>query len=417
VPEFYQVPRARRTIAWAWLILVCALLAVQTIARAERPGGIDLTSYLLSAGALARSASPYRLATPFPYLYPPTLAFLLIPLTPLPRVAVVCLWFALGALCMIWSVRSMLIAVRPELERRPDEAAVFVALFLTFFFTVVQSNLRNGQVNFLVLALCVMASLKGPPYIRSASTSRLRSRFTRGSYGEARRSAESAIAWSLAIAIKIVPLALAPYFLLRRRWIWLLGSTGCLVILLLSPAILVGWRIADMYEEYWRVFLGSSFTRAQPLDFSVAGVIAWTLGVRVAPVVRFAVAIAVMIAIAWMDLRRTRVGVPLVLSLSKDEDPAHARRDAEAFAAYLLAIPLVSPQSEVHHLAFAFPAAVVAASGWRHGATRGAAFRTACVIAAASYILATIVTAAAGPLLCTFLIALAAAVIMVTRPQ
>jgi len=383
VPEFYQVQRARRAIAWAWLILVCALLAAQTIARAERPGGIDLTSYLLSAGALARHASPYRLATPFPYLYPPTLAFLLIPLTPLPRVAVVGLWFALGALCAIWSVRSTLIAARPELARRPDETAVFVAVFLTFFFTVVQSNLRNGQVNFLVLALCVMAALKGPPDIRLASAS----------------GARSAIAWSLAIAIKIVPLALAPYFLLRRRWIWLLGAAGCLIILLMSPAVLVGSRIVDMYEEYWRVFLSSSFTRAQPLDFSVAGAMAWTLGVRVAPAVRFAVAIAVVIAVAWMDLRRTR------------------RRDPEAFAAYLLAIPLVSPQSEVHHLAFAFPAAVVAASDWWHGAARGAAFRTTCVIAAASYVLATIVTAAAGPLLCAFLISLAAAVIMVTRPQ
>jgi hypothetical protein len=152
-----------------------------------------------------------------------------------------------------------------------------------------------------------------------------------------------------------------------------------------------------MYDEYWRVFLGSSFTRAQPLDFSVAGTIAWALRIPVAPVVRFAVAIAVIITIGWLDLRQTR------------------RRDVEAFAAYLLAIPLVSPQSEVHHLAFAFPAAVVAASEWWDGATHGAAFRAACVIAAASYLLATIVSAVSGPLLCAFLIALSAAVIMVTR--
>ena len=52
--------------------------------RALRPGGIDLTSYLLSAQALSHGASPYRLPTPFPYLYPPTLAFLLIPLTAVP---------------------------------------------------------------------------------------------------------------------------------------------------------------------------------------------------------------------------------------------------------------------------------------------------------------------------------------------
>ena len=80
-----------------WGALLAALLLQQTLVRAARPGGIDLTSYLLSAQALAHGASPYVLATPFPYLYPPTLALLLIPLALAPPVAAVVLWFALNA--------------------------------------------------------------------------------------------------------------------------------------------------------------------------------------------------------------------------------------------------------------------------------------------------------------------------------
>ena len=37
------------------------------------------------------------------------------------------------------------------------------------------------------------------------------------------------------------------------------------------------------------------------------------------------------------------------------------------FGLYLLAIPLVSPQSEVHHLAFMLPAAAIVAARWGSG--------------------------------------------------
>src|SRR5206468_10420591 len=76
-----------RAIAMAWGTLVALVLLGQTITRASRPDGIDLTSYLLSARSLLHGASPYLLPTPFPYLYPPTLALLLIPLTFVPLIA------------------------------------------------------------------------------------------------------------------------------------------------------------------------------------------------------------------------------------------------------------------------------------------------------------------------------------------
>ena len=149
-------------IAWAWVGLLAALLFVQALSRARRPGGIDLTSYLLSARTLLEGSSPYLLATPFPYLYPATLALLLIPLTFVALPIALAIWFALNGAALWWSTRRVLIHVRPELATDPSRVVVFLAVFLTFLFTIVQSNLRNGQVNFIVVALCVAAALGGP---------------------------------------------------------------------------------------------------------------------------------------------------------------------------------------------------------------------------------------------------------------
>src|SRR5262245_52503387 len=84
-----------------------AVLLAQTWTRTQRPGGIDLTSYLLSADALRHGVSPYLLPTPFPYLYPATLAFLLIPLTFVPALVALLLWFALNAGAALWSIRAL----------------------------------------------------------------------------------------------------------------------------------------------------------------------------------------------------------------------------------------------------------------------------------------------------------------------
>src|SRR5262245_45211050 len=180
---------ARLPLALGWAAVLCAVLLAQTYARAQRPNGIDLTSYLLSADVLRRGGSPYVLPTPFPYLYPATLAFLLIPLTFVPPTVAVLLWFALNVAAVVWSVRAIVLTIRPD--ARTADVAPFLAMFFTVFFTIAQSNLRNGQVNFVVLGLSVFAALR-----------------------------TSALGWSLATAMKILPLALAPYFMLRRSWQW-----------------------------------------------------------------------------------------------------------------------------------------------------------------------------------------------------
>jgi hypothetical protein len=414
----------KRALVWVWAALLCAVLFAQTHVRASRPDGIDFTSYLLSARALLHGNSPYLLATPFPYLYPATLAFLLIPLTFVPPVVALALWFALSAVAGTWSIRRVLLAARPELEQRPDDVALFLAIFFTFFFTIVQSNLRNGQVNFLVLALCAAAGIAAapaatlsvvagqlfstgagapPPARANADPSpRIRSSSARGGrrrfyfltgFGVPRYF--SAVSWALAVSIKIVPLALLPFFALRRHWTWLVASVLMIGVFCLLPVVVLGTRVLDLYEQYWRVFLASSFApRAQPLDFSLGGTVAFITGAPLTPLLRLSAAAIVLGWIVPVDGRRLHVEV------------------LRPFGLYLLAIPLVSPQSEVHHLAFMLPAAAIVAARWGSHRTMIAAG-----MAGALYLTATAVTRLNGPLYCAALIALGVALMNVSPPD
>jgi hypothetical protein len=204
--------------------------------------------------------------------------------------------------------------------------------------------------------------------------------------------AESPVFWSLAVALKIVPLALLPFFALRRHWTWLVASVLMIGVFCLLPVAVLGTRVIDLYEQYWRMFLASSFApRAQPLDFSLGGTIAFITRAPLTPLLRLSAAAIVLGWIIPVDGRRLHVEA------------------LRPFGLYLLAIPLVSPQSEVHHLAFMLPAAAIVAASWGSDASRIAA-----VVAGALYLTATAVTRLNGPLYCAALIALGVALMNVS---
>ena len=95
-------------------IVATAVLGAQTWHKAFRPGGNDLTSYLLSARALWDGQSPYGLETPFPYIYPLFLAFAIVPLAILPYGAAVIGWFAAS----VAALGAILLADEARHERR-----------------------------------------------------------------------------------------------------------------------------------------------------------------------------------------------------------------------------------------------------------------------------------------------------------
>ena len=361
--------KARLPIAIGWAAVLCAVLLAQTYVRAQRPNGIDLTSYLLSADVLWHGGSPYVLPTPFPYVYPATLAFLLIPLTFVPAAAAVLVWFALNVAAAVWCTRAIVLAMRPD--ARWVDVGPFLALFFTVFFTIAQSNLRNGQVNFIVLALSVFAALRP----------------------------RSVVAWPLSIALKVLPLVLAPYFLLRRSWRWMLVSVVMIVVWGLVPAVVVGRRIVDIYQQFWRVLQVMNLSRVETLDFSFAGTVSWITRAPLTPVLEASGAAVVLGWIIAVDGRRLRVEALRPMAL------------------YLLAVPLVSPHSEVHHLAFMLPAAaVVTAALWWEWPSAGRRQQLSAIVAVTLYLVATASPILTGPLLFASLIAFGVALMNMTRP-
>lgn len=375
IPAESPRPRSRDLWLCALGAAALALLFAQTWTRAHRPGGIDLTTYLEAARASEHGQSPYGAPAAFPYIYPPFFAFALIPLAHLPADLVLAIWFAASVGAIVWSLWRMLRLAYPELRAR--SLTPFLAVVFAAAYTVVQSNLRNAQVNFLIVGLAVVAL-------------------------DARGASRRAIGWALAIAIKIVPSVLTPFYLVRRQWRLCAIAAAAVVVLCLMPVITLGAQAVPLTVEYLRSFVGGSFGAAGgslPLDFSLGGMLALIAGSDG----------------RW--LRLIGAAVPIAAVVAADVRAARTSRvDALAFALYLAVIPLASPKSEIHHLAFALPAAALAFGAAWFRVDRRRLFLALLGVTLAGYLAAVVVGAWSGPLFFVSLVALAGAITVLMNP-
>ncbi len=344
--------------------MVCLVLAVQTWNRAVRPDGIDFTSYLMSAQALWDGRSPYGLDTPWPYVYPMLLAFLLIPLVSLPYGVAVLAWFAASVL-----------ALGAILWNTTDRHPITLTVTLAVSFAIIQSTLLNGQVNFLVVLCSVLA-------ICAAH----------------RRRDVAAGAWlGAGVALKLMPAVLGMYFLVRRRWTAVAVTAAATLLFSFGPSVTLGTAGWDACVEYVRGYVlpmlgGSPVDRHDPLVFSVAGTTHALLGTRAAWL-NAVCALAVVGALTLMDLMLWRP----------------RGQDLAAGAGYMIAVVLVSSKSELHHLAFIIPAIGIGITWLRTGEAqrrRWAALTFAVAIVAIAG--SKLAGGAQGPVICAALIMLGA---------
>jgi hypothetical protein len=344
---------------WLAGAVIAAVLFAQTWSRAHRVGGIDLTSYLEASRAVLHGRDPYLSSASYPYVYPLFFAFALIPLSFVPADLALLLWYILLLGALLWSTRAVLRSAYPGL--RAKALTPFVAVLFAISYTVIQSNLRNGQANLVVLALSVLA-------------------FDANRDGLGTRAAYQ---WAMAIAIKIVPVVLLPFFIRRGRWRIVVVAFVTVAFLCLLPVVTMGTAALSLTRSYLASFVTGSFGASpgtDPLDFSAGGML-----VRVASGMPTfwprAIGALAPIAVAVVADCRTRMS---------------ATADVLAFAMYLAIIPLSSPKSEVHHLAFALPAAAVtAASLWYGFASRRGAVAWLLAGSMLSYVVATAVRAVA----------------------
>ena len=193
------------------------LFLVQTLQRASRVEGYDFTSYLLSAQGLLHGGNPYDTASPFVYVYPLFLAFILIPLTVIPYGLACVIWFSLSATCLFAGSMLLVQMAEDEVKASVDlDLAVPGLAICAILFAPIHSNLLNGQVNLIVFFCCVM-------FFRCFR----------------RNGAVWAAAWlAAAIAIKLLPAVLLLFLLVRSATALCSGQASSRPCSVCSPASL-----------------------------------------------------------------------------------------------------------------------------------------------------------------------------------
>lgn len=337
--------RSAQKAALGFIGLVLFIFLIQAFGKAYREDGYDLTSYLLSAEALGHGENPYETGSPFQYMYPMTLAFILIPLAWSPYWLANLLWFSFNVFSLIYSVKLLVDSTKTResidsiesikssgkkaLARWGRILCVPLALLFLVFLGIIQNNLLNGQVNFPVLLLSVL-------FLK---------------YFSQKKFWVASLFLSLAISIKVVPLIFIAFALLRKNVRVPLYTTLLCLILFSVPMLTLGPEIWDIYRHYFETFifhnLGSSpASPGTAMYFTLEGFLsrhlfAWGSWNHSS----LASIIMVMASIYLVDF--------FVLKRRKPEN------EASAFSLYALGILLISPISETHHLAFMIPGLVL----------------------------------------------------------
>ena len=299
------------------LIILFLALAAQTWDRTSRSFANDLGTYVMAADVFWGGGNPYVAPTPQPFIYPLFLCVALWPLTQIPQGIAATIWFLL-------SVASIAVALAAtgslngfsHQARRWTVAAAIVCVLLA---DVLQNNLRNGQVNLVVVGLCVLFAWC----------------WARG------RTWQAGAALGAAIAIKITPAILLLFLAQRRAWRAIVGAgTAAVVFAVVLPAAVAPFMVAVYYRYYAKTFLSErlgdpTYVASDPRTFNLAGVVHGLTGWSFAgDTLAFAALVAVGLLLFDRAGRAGSVG---------------------ALCLYLSAVLLITPMSELHHLAFLIP--------------------------------------------------------------
>lgn len=290
--------------------------------KAYRENGYDFTSYLLSSEAIFAGTNPYQTGSPFPFIYPLFLCVVLSPLTLLPYWLSNAVWFILNATALYLSILVLLKLYADSLSYR-DFTALFVVPFLILT-NVIQNNLLNGQINFIVLLFCVLF-LKY--YIDS-------------------RKVFASVFLSAAIAIKLTPLILITYLITRKEFLWT-GLTLALSVFLIFglPYTVAGEKTLNWYSQYTQFFLVHNIASpSESLDdfaFSITSTFNFLFPSMSKLISLMIAGLISVVPIVWLQLT--------------------SRKDTTSeqtlfFSLYMISILLISPISETHHLINIFPA-------------------------------------------------------------
>lgn len=218
-----------KKLIWAWgIYLLLSLLA--SLSQAETPWGWDFYSYEHAAESVYHS-QPIYVETPYePYLYPPFLAILIVPIAiPFSSAITATIWFCLNILLTISMVYLLTTPHSPTFIWATP--LLFTPMFLTLFL---------GQVSILMAALLV-----GVWWLTFSKT----------------HSYTAGFCLAVAIWIKLYPAIFLPYLLVKREWKVGLSTIVCCLALGIFQVIFAGW---DNFEDYFTRILPNLTEQGRP---------------------------------------------------------------------------------------------------------------------------------------------------------
>ncbi|MGH8744437.1 MAG: glycosyltransferase family 87 protein, partial [Burkholderiales bacterium] len=232
VPPFEKLVKFYRVLAAIAVLVIIYLASAKLIKNPVAK--VDLEVYLHAANLLLAGNNPYLTSIPagvYYYLYPPLFAFLFIPFTFIPINAVVVLWCVLNVLLIGWIIKTFyeLASGTPffEVPVKTRWVICFFSLLPTARF--IFSHLSYGQSNLVMLALALLGLV----------------------YWAKQKPLAGGAAIGMSIAVKVISLPLAVWFLAKCNLRVTLGIVAGILIGLLLPALLLGFDKNLEFLDYW----------------------------------------------------------------------------------------------------------------------------------------------------------------------
>jgi hypothetical protein len=199
----------KKTILYILLIILIIWQLIVAIIQ-----GGDLESYLRASKRIIEN-EPLYVQEVVAYIYPPLLAFILIPLTLIPPYIVKVIWFFLNIFLIYLSFKLLLNTIDQK------NINIFTLSFFSIFFTLrfFMDNSNLGQINIVILFLCGLTL-----YFFT-----LRKDFLAG------------IFLASAIVIKVTPIFLLLYFVFKREFKLSFYTLSSLIFFLLIPSLSLGF--------------------------------------------------------------------------------------------------------------------------------------------------------------------------------
>jgi len=239
----YEKRAKRPTFAGAVLVIFAFLVAVVGGGYFASQSGLkddvysnDFNVYYFAAEEVLAGRDPYQhsLGAWTPYIYPPLLAELMIPLVGMSVLSSAYLWFLISAISVLAAVRMSVALARNESGGQRDTGVTLRSNLITLLAIVVVlrfvlDTFSLGQVNAIVGALAV-AHL----FFYSRDKKWL-----------------SAIALVVAISIKLTPAVLLVYHITKLRLKFVGACVALLAVVTVLSFLPFGSRADDVFKTFW----------------------------------------------------------------------------------------------------------------------------------------------------------------------